>query len=85
MVHPACDNHKRVYSGDVVWCSFCGCYADSKAKGMVDHFDGKPDKSPEGGGMWGQISNLYRRCHPETLRLMEEHCNADGTQWVPSG
>jgi hypothetical protein len=29
------DGHDRVYAGEVVWCSICGAYADSKAKGMA--------------------------------------------------
>ena len=85
MAHPTGDNHNRVYSGDVVWCSICGCYADSKAKGMADLCNGKPDKHDDGGGMWGQRNKLYRRCHPKTGGLMQEHRNADGTPWVPSG
>ena len=35
--------------------------------------------------MWGQLKKLIRRSHPKTLRLMQEHRNADGTLWVPSG
>ena len=33
----------------------------------------------------GQIRKLLRRCHPKTLQLMQEHRNADGSLWVPSG
>ena len=77
--------HKRVYSGGVVWCAVCACLSDSKAKGMAKLCNGAPKKSHDGGGMWGQMRKLLRRCHPKTLQLMQEHRNADGSLWVPSG
>ena len=42
-LEPTVDRHTRVYSGDVVWCSVCGCYPDSKAKGMDRPCNGKPE------------------------------------------
>ena len=35
--HKDSDGHTRVYSGEVVWCSTCGAYADKKAHGMKRH------------------------------------------------
>ena len=36
------DGHTRVYSGEVVWCSTCGSYADKKAHGMQTVCKGAP-------------------------------------------
>ena len=36
------DGHTRVYSGEVVWCSTCGAYADTKAHGMQTIVKGAP-------------------------------------------
>ena len=79
------DGHARVYSGEVLWCSICGAYADSKAKGMAQPCDGLPEKRKDCGGMWGQRLKLQRRCRPKTFGLMLVHRNADGTLWQPSG
>ena len=82
MVH---DGHDRVYAGEVVWCSICGAYADSKAKGMARPCEGLPEKRKGYGGMWGQRQKLLRRCHPKTFEFMRVHRNVDGTLWQPSG
>ena len=59
------DGHTRVYSGEVVWCSTCGAYADKKAHGMKGLCKGAPKREEEGGkqrygGMWGQLRKLMR-------------------------
>ena len=82
------DGHTRVYSGEVVWCSTCGAYADKKAHGMEGVCKGAPkreeeDGKPKYGGMWGQLRKLMRRIHPKTGETMEEHRNRDGSLWGP--
>ena len=74
------DGRTRVYSGEVVWCSTCGAYADKKAHGMQTIFKGAPvreevDGKYKYGGMWGQLRKLMRRIHPRTGEAMQEHCN----------
>lgn len=66
------DGHTRVHSGEVIWCSTCGAYADKKAHKGVHY-----------GGMCGQLRKLMRKIHPETGELMQEHCNTDGSPWGP--
>ena len=57
--------HKKMLSGDVLWCSRCGVYADKKAKGVVDSCRGKPPKGG-GGRMEGQLRKLRNHIHPKT-------------------
>ena len=76
--------HTRVYSGEVVWCSTCGAYADKKAHGMQTICKGAPVREEENGkykygGMWGQLRKLMRRIHPKTGEVMEEHRHSDGS------
>ena len=77
------DGHTRVHSGDVVWCSTCGAYADKKAHGMQSTCEGAPTRGIHYGGMWGQLRKLMRRVHPKTGEIMQEHTNADGSPWAP--
>ena len=83
------DGHTRAYSGEVVWCSTCGAYADKKAHGVQDGCKEAPKREEEDGkykygGMWGQLRKLMRRVHPKTGEVMEEHRNKDGSLWEPS-
>jgi hypothetical protein len=57
--------HKKMLSGDVLWCSRCGVYADKKAKGLLDSCSGKPPKGG-GGRMEGQLRKLRNNIHPKT-------------------
>ena len=77
------DGHTRVHSGEVVWCSTCGAYADKKAHGMQAVCKGAPERGTQYGGMWGQLRKLMRRIHPKTGENMQEHCNHDGSPWGP--
>ena len=61
--------HRRAVSGEVVWCQVCGCYADSRARGLTDYCKGKPcDKS--GGGRAGQLLYLRNNIHPRTRKAL---------------
>ena len=56
------DGHTRVYSGEVVWCSTCGAYADKKAHGMQTVCKVAPIREEvhgkyKYGGMWGWAAN----------------------------
>jgi hypothetical protein len=37
------DNHTRAFSGEVVWCTRCGAYADNVAKGLSKPCQGHPN------------------------------------------
>ena len=79
------DGHTRVYSGEVVWCSTCGAYADKEVHGMQALCKGAPIKEEVDGkySMWGQLRKLMGRIHPKIGEAMEEHRNQDGSLWGP--
>ena len=61
--------HRRALSGEVVWCRVCGCYSDSRVRGLTDYCKGKPsDKS--GGGRAGQLLYLRNNIHPRTRKAL---------------
>ena len=77
--HPADGGgHSRVLSGDVLWCTRCGSYANSVAKGLS-----KPCSGKGGGGKLGQLKVLQSGRHPKTFaplpRPVPESC------WTSSG
>ena len=48
-------------------CRVCGCYSDSRVRGLTDYCKGKPsDKS--GGGQAGQLLYLRNNIHPRTRK-----------------
>lgn len=34
--------HRRMISGELLWCRTCGCYADARANGLAAACKGKP-------------------------------------------
>lgn len=63
--------HRRVLSGEVVWCQICGSYADARAKGLADVCKGPPKASSNGnGGMRGQLKALQKGRHPRTRAIL---------------
>ena len=58
--------HRRMYSGEVVWCSVCGCYAEHKARGLAEVCEGKFQGIWKGGGREGQRRDLLANKHPKT-------------------
>ena len=69
--------HRRMISGDVIWCRTCGCYADTRAKGLADACKGKPVDT-SGGGRAGQLNYLRTGRHPKTRELMMPAIDEDG-------
>ena len=49
--------HRRMISGDVIWCRTCGCYGDAWAKGLAEPCRGKPGDTNRG-GRTGQLRCL---------------------------
>lgn len=45
------DGHTRVHSGEAIWCSTCGAYADKNAHGMQMVCNGAPQRGAHDGGM----------------------------------
>ncbi|HUU60977.1 MAG TPA: reverse transcriptase domain-containing protein, partial [Acidimicrobiia bacterium] len=63
--------HRRMLSGDLLWCNTCGAYAGgSKAVGLAAPCPGAPPK--ENGGRYAQLRKLQRGIHPrDGARLVE--------------
>ena len=59
--------HRRALSGEVVWCRACGCYSDSRVRGLTEHCRGKPE-GKSGGGRAGQLLYLRNNIHPRTRK-----------------
>ena len=49
--------HDVVESCSFIWCRKCGCYADSKARGLLSACKNAPPKHQKG-GRWGQLNKL---------------------------
>ena len=60
--------HVRMKSGEVVWCSRCGVYADKTPKGLSNICEGTPPRQRHRGGMEGQLRKLRNNQHPKTLQ-----------------
>ena len=58
--------HTRMISGDVIWCSACGAYADLSVSGLRHACTGRHTGPWEGGGKRQQLSNLRKNRHPKT-------------------
>ena len=69
--------HRRALSGEVVWCQVCGCYSDSRVRGLTDYCKGKPTDS-SGGGRAGQLRYLRNNVHPRTRKPLPAPVNERG-------
>ena len=58
--------HTRVMSGEVIWCTRCGSYAESAAKGLAKPCRGRFQGSLVRGGLAGQLKTLMAGRHPAT-------------------
>ena len=58
--------HNLWYSGDVIWCSVCGCYGEHKARGLTTLCQGKFEGIWKGGGRVQQLKKLKSNVHPKT-------------------
>ena len=57
--------HRRMISGDLIWCSVCGSYAEHRARGLEDVCDGKDEGVWKGGGRVAQLKALLANKHPK--------------------
>lgn len=58
--------HRRMISGDLIWCSVCGSYAEHRARGLEDICEGKFQGTWKGGGREGQRRDLLAGKHPKS-------------------
>lgn len=77
--------HTRVMSGDVIWCTTCGAYADTKAVGLSKPCKGPPIRAALSyGGAWGQLRKLHRGVHPRTGCTMPPTIDEQGRPFTPT-
>ena len=68
--------HRRMLSGDVLWCRKCGCYADSRVMGLAGPCKGKPIDTT-GGGRAGQLKYLLAGSRPRTKTMLPPAIDED--------
>ena len=69
--------HKRMISGEVIWCRACGCYGDTCVKGLAGACLGKPNGT-SGGGRYGQLNCLRTGRHPKTRQPLLPAIDEEG-------
>ena len=52
-----------------MWCRACGCYSDSRVRGLTEYCKGKPSDK-KGGGRLGQLLYLRNNIHPRTRKAL---------------
>lgn len=74
------DGHTRVHSGEVVWCSTCGAYADKKAHAMQKLCNGAPQRGTHYECMWDSYANECGESIPrpentcKNIAIRMDHC-----------
>ena len=65
--------HRRMLSGQVMWCARCGAYATDTARGLAAPCPGKIQRWA-GGGRGQQLRALMDNRHPRTGAALEAPC-----------
>ena len=79
--------HRRMLSGDLIWCVACGSYANDVAKGLSQPCPSKQHGVWTGGGRLGQLHKLRKNVHPPTGERLDsplpeycwDRCSPSGT------
>jgi len=56
--------HNILTSGSVLWCGTCGCFAESRARRLLQRCTGPPPVSQGSGGLRQQLLKLRAGIHP---------------------
>ena len=75
--------HDPVWSGEIVFCTICGAYAESKAVKLKGECRGKPNIDGSYGGAWGQHRKLTNGRHPRSNDVLPPPKRLDGSVWQP--
>ena len=76
--------HIPAWSGDLIFCTVCGAYAETKAVKLKGDCGGKPKFDGSYGGAWGQHRKLVvRGVHPRTKEILPPPVLHDGSLWRP--
>ena len=76
--------HKRARSGTIVWCTACGCFAETRANGLSGECI-PPPTSQGSSGRRSQLNRLLSNRHPVTLEALPPAVRIDGSGLVGSG
>ena len=75
--------HEPVWCGEIVFCTLCGAYAESKAVKLKGMCNGKPKFDGTYGGAWGQHRKLVNGRHPRSNDILPPPKRMDGSLWQP--
>ena len=75
--------HIPVWAGDLIFCTMCGAYAESKAVRLKGWCLGRPKNDGTWGGAWGQHRKLTNGRHPKSNATLPQPRWADGSLWQP--
>ena len=81
--HVVARPHDPVWSDATLWCTVCGAYAETKAVKMGGECKGRPKRSGNYGGAWGQLRKLMHGKHPRTNAELPPPKRQDGSLWTP--
>ena len=70
--------HRRMLSGDVLWCRSCGAFSTSRAVGLARACTGRPCKS-------GRLARLLRGEHPTSCAALGHPLAEDGVPLAFAG
>lgn len=73
-------SHVLLKTGDVVWCTVCGSYAECKAVRLLSTCSGPPVRALGSGGRVAQLARLKAGLHPVTRERLGETTELDGTR-----
>ena len=75
--------HNPVWCGEIIFCTICGAYAESKSVKLKGECSGKPTFDGSYGGAWGQHKKLINGRHPRSNEALPPPKRLDGTLWQP--
>jgi hypothetical protein len=77
--------HRLARSGTIVWCSTCGCFAETRANGLIGSCSGPPPRSQGSSGRRSQLNRLNANLHPVTCTGIPPAKRIDGTGIMGDG
>ena len=75
----ATNGHTLLRSGNIVWCSLCGAFAETRANRLQKVCLKKPPDQYGSGGVRSQLNRLRAGLHPVTRCRLPQTTWADGT------
>ena len=77
--------HNVARSGPIVWCTTCGCFAETRANGLNGECGGPPPTSQGSSGRRSQLHRLHANLHPVTLATLPAPVRSNGVLLAGEG